>query len=153
MDTISREQAMDILRDAMVAHLGLVSEGEPYVTPMSFIVQDERILFRTQPGRKLRAIRENPRVCIEVSRFDDESGDWVSVIVLGTAAESKDRQTGELAVQMLLQKYSKALGSPLNRGGLQPVPGLPHVIEVAIEEVTGVSSGGGFTARTRPGRL
>lgn len=153
METLTEVEAMKILSEAKVAHLGVISEGDPYVTPMSFVVYGELIIFRTQPGRKLRAIRENPRVCIEASRFDEESGDWASVMVVGTARESDDRQVGEVAVQKLFEKYSQALGSPLNRGGLQPVPGLPHVIEVVIEEVSGVSSGGGFSPRTRPGRL
>lgn len=153
MEPLDRDEALLLLGKTPVAHLGLVSEGEPYVTPMSFVLDGDRILFRTQAGRKLRAIGENPRVCIEVSRFDEDSGDWVSVIVSGTATLTNDRHTGEIIVQKLFDKYSKALGSPLTHGGLQPVPGLPHIIEVEIEEISGMTSGRGFSPRTRPGRL
>jgi nitroimidazol reductase NimA-like FMN-containing flavoprotein (pyridoxamine 5'-phosphate oxidase superfamily) len=120
---------------------------------MSFVVDGGRILFRTTGGKKLEAIRRNPTVCIEVSKFDAGSGEWASVIVVGTAVEVGDSQIGELAVSKLYDKYSDALGDPLSRGGLQPLPGLPHVIEVAIEEITGMCSGSGFSPRTRPGRL
>jgi nitroimidazol reductase NimA-like FMN-containing flavoprotein (pyridoxamine 5'-phosphate oxidase superfamily) len=153
MESLTRDEAIEILNGAMVAHLGLVVDGEPYVTPMSFVVDGDQILFRTQPGKKLQAMREHPRICVEVSEFDEESGDWVSVIVNGSAVETKDRGVGELTVQKLFAKYSAALGSPMTSGGLQPMAGLPHVVVVEIEEISGVSSGRGFTMRTRPGRL
>jgi hypothetical protein len=56
-------------------------------------------------------------------------------------------------VQRLLNKYSESIGSPMGRSGLQPLAGLPHVVEVTIGEVTGMSSGRGLSPRTRPGRL
>lgn len=153
MDALTREQALELLDAAPVAHLGLISGGTPYVTPMSFVIEEDRILFRTTAGKKLDALRLDPNVCVEASQFDPESGHWASVIVTGKAFEVEDRRTGALAVQLLYTKYSQALGDPLSRGGLQPLPGLPHVIEVVIDEITGMSSGESFSPRTRPGRL
>lgn len=153
MEPISDEEAFEFLREAKVAHLGVVQDGEPYVTPMSFVVDGRRLLFRTKPGKRFEAIEENPRVCVEVSRFDEESGDWVSVVVKGNAVERTDEPTTSRAVEMLLEKYASVLGSPLGTGGLQPMASFPHVLEVSIDEITGMSSGRGFSYRTRPGRL
>ncbi|HVR79989.1 MAG TPA: pyridoxamine 5'-phosphate oxidase family protein [Acidimicrobiia bacterium] len=50
MEPMTVEEAIRFLSKALVAHLGLVSEGKPFVTPMCFVVDDDRILFRTQPG-------------------------------------------------------------------------------------------------------
>lgn len=144
---------MRLLTDAPVAHIGLIFNGRPYVTPMSFVVDGDKILFRTVAGQKLEALRQDPRVCIEASKFDSESGEWASVIVMGSAAEVDDGDQGQRAVDKLFEKYAEAIGDPLSRGGLQPFPGLPHVIEVAIEEISGMASGSGFAPRTRPGRL
>jgi nitroimidazol reductase NimA-like FMN-containing flavoprotein (pyridoxamine 5'-phosphate oxidase superfamily) len=120
---------------------------------MSFVVDGEEILFRTMAGKKLNALRDNPNVCVEVSQFDEETGEWASVIVTGTATEVADRNKGERAVQLLFDKYANVLGDPLSRGGLQPMPGLPYLVSLKIEQITGVSSGRGFSPRTRPGRL
>ena len=120
---------------------------------MSFVVDGDRILFRTQAGRKLEAIEESPTVCIEACSFDESTGDWQSVIVNGKAAETVDQAIGERAVTLLLEKYVDQLGSPLGIGGLQPLASASHVIEVVVEEVTGMTSGRGFAPRTRPGRL
>ena len=152
MESITAEQAKRFLDESLVAHIGVISEGEPYVTPMSFVVDEDRILFRTKPGKRYEAMMENPVVSIEASTFDNETGDWVSVIVRGRAAEADDA-TISLTVQLLYQKYGTVLGSPLSRGGIQPMASFPHVVQVPIDEITGMTSGGGFAMRTRPGRL
>lgn len=153
MEEISEQQAREFLEEAPVAHIGVVADGEPYVTPMSFVVEGNRILFRTKPGRRLSAIQSNPVVSIEASRFDEENGDWRSVIIRGTAKTTDDPETARITVEMLLAKYRKALGSPLSRGGIQPLASFPHVVEVVIDEISGMASSGAFSARTRPGRL
>lgn len=153
MEPITREEAIAILEAAPVAHIGLIHQDRPYVTPMSFVVDKGRILFRTMPGRKLDALRENSSVCIEVSRFDESTGDWVSVIVRGEASESNSEEDSELVVRSLLSKYRPSTGPHLSRGGIQPMIGLPHVIVVEIEEISGMCSGRGLGHRTKPGRL
>ena len=153
MESITVEQAKRFLDESLVAHIGVISEGEPYVTPMSFVVDDDRILFRTNPGKRYEAMMDNAAVSIEASTFDNETGDWTSVIVSGRAAEAGDDATISLAVRLLLRKYDTTIGSLLNRGRIQPMASLPHVVEVPIDEITGMVSGGGLGMRTRPGRL
>jgi nitroimidazol reductase NimA-like FMN-containing flavoprotein (pyridoxamine 5'-phosphate oxidase superfamily) len=153
MDPLTELEAREFLSEAKVAHIGVVSNGVPYVSPMSYVLDGNRILFRTKPGRRFEALMANPMVSIEVSMFDDESGDWMSVIVEGHAAERTDAETTTRAVELLLEKYEKVLGSPLSRGGFQAMATFPHVVEVAIDEISGMASGRGLSFPTRPGRL
>lgn len=153
MEALDREEALEVLETAPVAHLGMIDRGEPYVTPMSFVVSSGLVLFRTMAGRKLDALRANPRVCIEASRFEDESGAWSSVIIMGEAEEVEEDELKQTTVAMLLHKYEQSMGSPLSSGGLRPLEGAPHFIKVEIGEISGMSSGRGLSARTRPGRL
>lgn len=68
MDPLARDEALRLLAEEQVAHIGFISEGSPYVTPMPFVVDEGRIvLFRTTGGKKLEALRLEPSVCIEVS--------------------------------------------------------------------------------------
>jgi len=153
VEPLADGDALAFLTQAMVAHVAVLSDGEPYVTPMSFVVEGRRILFRTKPGARLEAIESHPGVCIEASHFDEETGEWTSVVVRGNAVERDDDETAARAVELLLEKYQAVLGSPLGHGGLQPMASFPHVVEVTIEEMTGMTSGAGFSYRTRPGRL
>jgi nitroimidazol reductase NimA-like FMN-containing flavoprotein (pyridoxamine 5'-phosphate oxidase superfamily) len=155
MEPLSTEEALELLRSAPVAHLGMVDGDVPYVTPMSFVIEPGgTLLFRTLPGRKLRVLQANPRVCIEASKYDESNGSWDSVIVTGTAREVDDAQLQSSVVALLFDKYETALGSPLGRSGsMQPLLGTPHVFQVDIDEITAWTSGRGFAARTKPGRL
>lgn len=153
MEPIDQAEAMQFLTESMVAHIGVVADDEPYVTPMSFVVDGNRVLFRTKPGKRFEAIEANPVVCIEVSQFDSVTGDWTSVVVRGRARERNDDETTALAISLLLEKYQAVVGTPLGHGGLQPMASFPHVIEVPIDEISGMNSGRGFSYRTRPGRL
>ncbi|MEA1902441.1 MAG: pyridoxamine 5'-phosphate oxidase family protein [Actinomycetota bacterium] len=153
MEPITEAKALELLEDSLVAHIGVVVDGEPYVTPMSFIVDGKRILFRTKSGRRFSGIEANPVVSIEASKFDEETGDWTSVIVKGVATVATDDATIQAALSGLFDKYRQVLGSPLSRGGMQPISSFPHVVAVEISEITGMSSSGPFSVRTRPGRL
>lgn len=153
MEPISEDKARQFLSETLVGHIGVVSNGEPYVTPMSYVVDGDRLLFRTKPGKRFEAMTTQPVVSIEASLFDTETGDWTSVIVRGTAKEVTDDESIETAVRLLLTKYEDVLGSPLTRGGLQPMATFPHVVQVTIDEITGMRAGGAFVPRTRPGRL
>ncbi|MEE9176936.1 MAG: pyridoxamine 5'-phosphate oxidase family protein [Acidimicrobiia bacterium] len=153
MEPITKARAHEFLEAALVAHIGVVVEGEPYVTPMSFIIHEGRILFRTKPGRRLEGIKTNPVVSIETSTFDETSGDWTSVIVKGNATIEKDDVVVQATLTGLYDKYREILGTPLGRGGIQPIASFPNVVTVEILEISGMSSSGPFSMRTRPGRL
>ncbi len=153
MEPITEARAHEFLEEALVAHIGVVVEGEPYVTPMSFIIHEGRILFRTKPGRRLEGIKTNQVVSIETSSFDETSGDWTSVIVKGNATIEKDDVIIQATLTGLYDKYREILGTPLGRGGIQPIASFPNVVTVEILEISGMSSSGPFSMRTRPGRL
>lgn len=153
MEPITKARAHEFLEEALVAHIGVVVEGEPYVTPMSFIIHEGRILFRTKPGRRLEGVKTNPVVSIETSTFDETSGDWTSVIVKGNATIEKDDVVVQATLTGLYDKYREILGTPLGRGGIQPIASFPNVVTVEILEISGMSSSGPFSMRTRPGRL
>lgn len=156
MQPLTPEEAMEILEREPVAHLGVSIDDVPYVTPMSYVIDGDRILFRTMAGKKLDGIRANPEVCVEVSRFDEETGAWASVVVRGRArlVDDGDSLTKRSVIALLFEKYAQVMGSPLSAGeGLLPLGGTPYVIEVPIVEISGLSSDGGFRTRTKPGRL
>jgi hypothetical protein len=61
-----RDRIDDIIRRCPVCHLGLVSDGEPYVVPLSFGYDGDSVyLHMAAAGRKLDALRTGARACIE----------------------------------------------------------------------------------------
>lgn len=153
MDELTSEAAWQFLSASDVGHLAVIDRGKPYVTPMSFVVSEERVLFRTGYGRRLEAIRANPRVCVEASTFEASSGDWTSVVAEGNATVVDDPELEAFTVQLLLRKYEQAIGSPFRMSVVQPLPNWHVVIEVDVDTIGGRSSGTGLSPRMTPGRL
>jgi len=143
VEAISKARALAFLEAAPVAHIGVVYHGEPYVTPMSFVMAGDKVAFRTKPGRRFAAIEQNPMVSIEVSSYDAEIGDWTSVIVEGVAREMDDEATLSWTDEKFFEKYHEIQGSLLGTGGTQPFSTFPHVVVVEIVEISGMVSVGG----------
>ena len=153
MEELSIEHCLQVLEDGWVGHLGVVSEGEPYVAPVSYVVLDGLVGFKTGPGRRAEAIRLSPRVCLETSHVDQSTGYWESVVVWGDAREITDPVATQEVISALISKYRPILGSPLSHGPNDVGLGEPDiVIGLPIETITGRTSGSFFHVRdsTRP---
>jgi hypothetical protein len=61
-------QAIDeIIRRAQVLRLGLCAQGEPYIVPVCFGYDGQRVYVHSATeGRKLDILQRNPRVCFEI---------------------------------------------------------------------------------------
>ena len=152
MEFLPPAACMQLLESEKVAHVGVTGPDGPYVTPISFVLVNGQICFRTGGGRRLDAIRAHPRVCVEVTHTSDD-GLWRSVIVKGEAHETDDQALGRDIVAALLHKYQAELGSPLSRGQSRPLPEPAVFVAVTPDEMTGRSSGTWFGIPSRPGRL
>lgn len=153
MDEMSLESCVGLLESELVAHIGVSDDDGPYVTPVSYVIIETRFFFRSGPGRRLRAVGADPRVCVEVSRHSGDGGSWESVVGFGPARLVDDDSLAQTVVQRLFSKYQAALGSPLTRGGSRPLPEPGVIVCVELEDITGRSSGSWFSIPTRPGRL
>lgn len=154
MDELSLERCGQVLEDGWVGHLGVISEGEPYVAPISYVVVDGRVYFKTGHGRRADAIQSSLRVCLETSHVDQSTGYWESVVVWGNADEITEDVEAQTAISALISKYRPVMGSPLSPGPTDVGLGEADiVIRLPIETITGRCSGSFFHIVTRPGRL
>ena len=136
---LSPEQSYALLRGGRVARLGVVACGEPYVVPVNYAFDGEYVYFHSLPGRKVEAVREEPRVCVQV---DDIQGDycWRSVNAFGRCEEVRDGAGRAHALRLLLSLFPR----------LTPVESLmaadagspaPLAFRVRVERVTGLGEG------------
>lgn len=149
MNDLSHEECLAVLDEARVAHVGVVSDEEPYVTPMSYVMRDGDLVFRTVGGRRIEALREDPRVCIEVT-IDAEEG-WRSVVFWGDARFIDDPRLEGDVIGDLLRKYHRD-----TLFGTSTPPGYEQqrlVVAVTPERMSGRASGSGLHSQSRPGRL
>lgn len=152
MENLSDTETLDLLVEGKVGHLAVIDGDVPYVSPVSYVVIENEICFRTGLGRRVDAIRANPAVSFETMRTRADGG-WECVIVSGEARDRDDNVLAQRVVSALLSKYREELGSPFSRGKRSPIAEPATFIAISIEEITGRTSGTWITIPTRPGRL
>jgi nitroimidazol reductase NimA-like FMN-containing flavoprotein (pyridoxamine 5'-phosphate oxidase superfamily) len=124
--------------EGSVGRLGCIDNGAPYVVPVSYLFHDDNIYVHSLVGRKIRALRENPRACLQVDEVKD-SYHWRSALAFGHYEEVTDERERRWAMRRLLSRFPN----------LTPVESVPvHdgqssviVFRVRIEELSGVGEG------------
>jgi nitroimidazol reductase NimA-like FMN-containing flavoprotein (pyridoxamine 5'-phosphate oxidase superfamily) len=148
MVDLTPSECEDVLADAATAYVACLADGEPYVTPMSFVLVDGAVCFRTGEGRRSEALDEDPRVCI-VADIATEDGGWKSVIVWGEAEPIHgDREADVIAA--LLRKYGE---SGFEVAPMQHLPVNRPTYAVTPTRMSGRSSGSLLGPEARPGRF
>lgn len=79
-----------LLAGASIGRVGLSIDALPVVLPVNFVVDGDRIVFRTGTGSKLQQALEGAVVCFEVDEVDRLYHAGWSVLATGRAAEITD---------------------------------------------------------------
>lgn len=131
---LGNTDALVILREGTLGRLGCIAEGWPYVVPVNYYFDGENIYIHTLPGKKLDALRANPRVCLQVDEIKD-TYNWRSVIAYGTFEEISNEETQENVLTKLYSRlpHMTPVESRLVKGSKGTI-----VFRVKVEEVTGM---------------
>lgn len=114
-----RAEIDEILTQSKIGRLGTCLDGIPYVTPVNFVHDGQKIFFHSaREGRKVTNISANPNVCFEVDEVGDiiakepicrSSTTYRSVIIFGTAAQVSETEPKLSALRKMAQKYAPHL--------------------------------------------
>jgi uncharacterized protein len=132
---LGKTDALAILRKGTLGRLGCIAADWPYVVPVNYYFDGENIYIHTLPGKKLDALRANPRVCLQVDEIKD-SYNWRSVIAYGTFEEVSSEETRENVLTKLYSKlpHMTPVESRLVKGMTGTI-----VFRIKVEEVTAMA--------------
>jgi uncharacterized protein len=102
LGTLNIRQIDQVLTSEVVGHLGCFADGKIYVTPMSYVYDGESVYGHSADGMKLRMLRANPHVCLQVDHIENLAH-WVSVIVWGEFEEVAGDEAKE-AMRLFLER-------------------------------------------------
>lgn len=68
-----------------IGRVSILVDGLPEIYPINHLVDQRTILFRTDPGSKLRGLVNSPMMCFEVDGVDEGNQLGWSVMVKGRA--------------------------------------------------------------------
>jgi len=141
------DDIVDVLRRCQVGHLGLISDGGPYVVPVNFgaEVVDGRVVVwchGAPEGRKVDAIRADDRVCFEAEVCHEVVTDvsvpqmtsvYESVIGWGRAVVVTDQADALHGLTVLVDAVAPGRSRELP----QRVPSNVAVLRIELDRITG----------------
>jgi nitroimidazol reductase NimA-like FMN-containing flavoprotein (pyridoxamine 5'-phosphate oxidase superfamily) len=136
---LNQEEARALLTASRIGRLGCVYDGGPYVVPVNYVSDGESIYIHSLLGRKLEALRANPKACLQVDRVID-TYHWSSVIAFGTYEEVTDPNERDDAVRRLLARFPNL--TPVDSVPVHDGQSSVVVFRIRIQEITGVGEKG-----------
>ncbi len=139
---------LDVLGRGEVARIAMVdADGGPYVVPLSYALLPPEpgeplriVVHGAREGRKIDALRKDPRVCVEVSvdvatipavRACDVSVRYRSVVAFGRAAFLEDRASRARALAAIAARYAPG-APPVDEAEARKIA----ILEIRIDAAT-----------------
>lgn len=131
---LSVDETKRILSDGKLGRLGCIADGEPYVVPINYIFDGENVYIHSLGGRKINALRANPRACLQVDEIED-AYHWRSVIAYGNYEEITDEQMRERTLAEIFRRmpHLTPVESKMAKGMSQAI-----VFRLKVDLITGV---------------
>ena len=87
----SQDECSEMLKRVSIGRLACALDNQPYVVPVRFAYEPDRIYIFSTVGKKIKWMRQNPKVCLQADEIGT-SANWISVIVTGTYLELNEPQ-------------------------------------------------------------
>ncbi len=137
-----RDTAYAILDEALVAHVGVAIDGQPFVIPMVYGRDGDRLLLHgSVASRLLRKLDEGLRTCVTVTLLDGlvfarsqrmHSMNYRSVLILGTARRLRNPDHVQVALARIIEHIAPGRSSEA-RAANQLEQRETTVVELPIE--------------------
>jgi uncharacterized protein len=130
---LSPEEVHGALSEIGWGLLATEAAGQPYAVPIAYGFDGRRIYIGMGPGRKLRTLEQNPRICLTVTDVTSLS-DWVSIVITGQVRWLERLPDRARAIRALAQQRRAG-----KRLGADQAPRLARarLAYVEIESMTG----------------
>jgi nitroimidazol reductase NimA-like FMN-containing flavoprotein (pyridoxamine 5'-phosphate oxidase superfamily) len=90
MDALVEEVCWHLLAGSRLGRIGFVSDGEPWVLPINYVMRDRALVFRTTDGSMLHGLGDGASVAVEIDNVDQPARTGWSVIARGRVWEVTD---------------------------------------------------------------
>lgn len=141
IEELKIEKCFETLTRAHLGRIACAFEGQPYVVPFNFAYEQGKYLYAFSTlGQKILWMRNNPLVCVEVERIENQN-DWTTLVVFGSYEELPDepsfREEREYAHALLARRpvwWQPAFVAGAHRDATEEIP---IYFRVRIEKITG----------------
>jgi len=105
LELLSGRECVDLLRSKSVGRIALSSSSLPFVVPVRYVVDRDRILMRTGQNTRMAAATSDAVVAFQVDDFDAALDAGWSVMVQGLAREVSGDAASDPDVEQILSSW------------------------------------------------
>jgi nitroimidazol reductase NimA-like FMN-containing flavoprotein (pyridoxamine 5'-phosphate oxidase superfamily) len=136
---LTATEALELIQAGKIGRLGCVDQDGPYVVPINYLLDDGEIYSHALPGKKIDAMRTDPRVCLQVDHIHDDLH-WSSAIAFGRFEEIRKPECRRVVLSKILSVFPKM--TPVESMIVQDAAAPDSIIfKIVVERVTGVVEG------------
>jgi len=129
-------EALEVIKAGKVGRLGCIDNDEPYVVPINYLFDEGSIYSHSLPGKKIDAMREHPRACLQVDHIDDDFH-WRSAIAFGKFEEMDRPKDRRDILSKLLSRFPKL--TPVESRIVQDAAAPDSVVfRIVVDRISGV---------------
>jgi uncharacterized protein len=105
---LSSGKVEKMLHNEAIGRLGCSLNGKVYVVPINYGYDGKCIYAHSKEGLKIDAMRDNPEVCFEIDRWE-EDGSWKSIILWGEFEEITGIKAQRAAMKVFTTQMARAI--------------------------------------------
>jgi nitroimidazol reductase NimA-like FMN-containing flavoprotein (pyridoxamine 5'-phosphate oxidase superfamily) len=136
---LSEVECHKVIQAGRIARLGCIVDREPYVVPINYNFEDDCVYSHSLSGLKIKALRENPRACVQVDQIESDLC-WRSVLAYGRFEEIIKPNARKEALAKLLKRFPML--TPVESSIAEDGSSLQVIVfRIRIDRMTGVSEG------------
>lgn len=150
--TFDRETVYSILDEGLIAHVGIVVDGQPFVLPMGYGRRgDSLFLHGSRISRLLGELADGAPVCVSVTLVDglvvarstfSSSMNYRSVVAFGRARRVEGDEARRAALRVITEHLIPGRDAEVRPSTAKELAAT-EIVEVAIEEATAKTRSGG----------
>jgi nitroimidazol reductase NimA-like FMN-containing flavoprotein (pyridoxamine 5'-phosphate oxidase superfamily) len=147
------DDAETIFQQGLIAHIGFVIDGQPYVIPMGYHYEDGKVYIHSRRGGRLpQELRGGGPVCVEVTLLDGlvasrhalyHSMNYRSAIAFGRARAVEGDEAKTAILERMTSRYfeGRQMGVDYHPPSAADLK-ITDLLEIEIEELNGKKRSG-----------
>ena len=133
---LNNNEALKVIKAGKVGRLGCIDGEGPYVVPINYVLDAGAIYSHSLPGRKIDAMRQHARVCLQVDHVADDFH-WQSAIAFGIFEEIDSPSERREVLGQILLRFPRL--TPVESMIVQDAAAPDSIVfRIKINRVTGV---------------
>ena len=107
---MSRQEIENIISTQILCRIAFKGADYPYIAPFQYVYMDGVLYFHfTDYGRKMKMLKEDNRVCVEIEKLSPDLSDYFFVSLRGRLSLVEDAEERNIVIRRMAEDGNQKL--------------------------------------------